>query len=155
MVPMRSFALSAAALLAAGLAACTATVKPALSEAVVDARAHRNATAELGCTAMTSPVSVGFGFGESQVSDLAGPALDSASKLLTCHPQASAVVVGEADGHGTAQDQRSLAAARVQAVAQELQRRGVAADRVQTQAEGAAPTGDDNRLVILAEGRRW
>jgi hypothetical protein len=48
-----------------------------------------------------------------------------------------------------------LAAARVQAVVQELQRRGVAADRVQSQAEGAAPAGDDNRLVIIAEGRRW
>jgi len=35
------------------------------------------------------------------------------------------------------------------------QRRGVAADRLQTQAEGDAPAGDDNRLVILAEGRRW
>jgi outer membrane protein OmpA-like peptidoglycan-associated protein len=155
MVPMRPFALPAAALLAAGLAACTPTVKPTLSQAVADARAHRNATAELGCTAMASPLSVGFGFGESQVSDLAAPALDSAGKLLACHPQASAVVVGQADGHGTAQDQRALAAARVQAVVQELQRRGVAADRVQSQAEGAAPAGDDNRLVIIAEGRRW
>jgi outer membrane protein OmpA-like peptidoglycan-associated protein len=155
MVPTRSFALPAAALLAAAIAACTPTVKPTLSEAVVAARAHHNATGALDCAPMASPLSVGFGFGESQVSELAVPALDSAGKLLTCHPQASALVVGQADGHGTAQDQRALATARVQAVAQELQRRGVAADRVQTQAEGAAPAGDDNRLVILAEGRRW
>ena len=155
MVPMRFLALPAAALLTAALAACTATVKPTLSEAVVDARAHKNATAEVGCTPLASPVTVGFGFGESQVSELAVPALDSAGKLLTCHPQASAVVVGQADGHGTAQEQKSLAAARVEAVAQELQRRGVAAERLQTQTEGAAPAGDDNRLVILAEGRRW
>jgi outer membrane protein OmpA-like peptidoglycan-associated protein len=104
---------------------------------------------------LASPVTVGFGFGESQVSELATPALDSAGKLLTCHPQASAIVVGQADGHGTTQDQRALATARVQAVVQELQRRGVAADRVQAQSEGAAPAGDDNRLVIVAEGRRW
>jgi outer membrane protein OmpA-like peptidoglycan-associated protein len=155
MVPTRSFA-PAAALLALGLAACTTpTVKPTLSEAVADARAHRNATADAGCAPIAAPVSVGFGFGESQVSELAAPALDSAGQLLTCHPQARAVVVGQADGHGTAQEQRALAAARVQAVTQELQRRGVAADRVQTQSEGAAPTGDDSRLVILAEGRRW
>ena len=145
-----------AVLLAAGLCACTTPhVKPTLSAAVVDARAHRNAAAGVTCNPLTSPLSIGFGFGESTLTELAAPALDDAGRLLTCHPQAGALVVGQADGHGTTQDQHALAAARIQAVVQELQRRGVAAGRLQTQAEGAAPAGDDTRLVILAEGRRW
>lgn len=145
----------AAVLLAAGLTACTTPhAKPTLSAAVVDARAHRDIAPET-CNPLASPLSVAFPFGESQVNELTAPALESAGKLLACHPQAGAIVVGQADGHGTAQDQHALANARVQAVVQELQRRGVAAGRLQTQVEGAAPTGDDNRLVVLAEGRRW
>jgi outer membrane protein OmpA-like peptidoglycan-associated protein len=158
MMPTRPIllALLPAAAAAASLAACTTPhVKPTLSQAVVDARAHKNASAQAACTPLISPLSVGFGFGEAQLSDIAAPALDSAGQLLTCHPQAAAIVVGAADGHGTAQEQTALAAARAQAVAQELQRRGVAAERVKTQVEGTAPAGDDNRLVILAEGRRW
>lgn len=157
MVSTRSFSLTfVAAVLSAGVAGCTTPhVKPTPSQAVADAHAHRNAAAEATCAPLASPLSVGFGFGESQVSEVAAPALDDAGRLLSCHPQASAIVVGQADGHGTPQDQKTLAAARVQAVVQELQRRGVPANRVQTQAEGTAPTGDDTRLVILAEGRRW
>jgi outer membrane protein OmpA-like peptidoglycan-associated protein len=144
------------ALAAAGLAACTTPrVKPTLSQAVVDARAHRNTTAQAVCNPLASPLSVGFAFGESQINELAIPALQDAGQQLTCHPQANALIVGQSDSHGTPQQQAALATARAQAVAQELQGRGVVAARLQTQAEGAAPAGDDGHLVILAEGRRW
>jgi outer membrane protein OmpA-like peptidoglycan-associated protein len=155
---MRSLAYRLAPVLiaAAGLAACTtAHEKPTLSQAVAEARAHRNATAQASCSALASPVSVGFGFGESQLSELAAPPLATAGELLACHPQASALIVGLADGHGTDQEQAALARARAEAVAKDLQGRGVTPARLKTQAEGTAPAGDDNHLVILAEGRRW
>jgi outer membrane protein OmpA-like peptidoglycan-associated protein len=144
------------ALAAAGLAACTTPrVKPTLSQAVVDARAHRNTTAQATCGPLASPVSVGFAFAEAQINELAIPALQDAGQQLACHPQVSALIVGQADNHGTPQEQAALATARAQAVAQDLQGRGVAVARLQTQAQGAAPAADEGHLVILAEGRRW
>jgi outer membrane protein OmpA-like peptidoglycan-associated protein len=65
------------------------------------------------------------------------------------------LIVGQADGHGTEADQVKLAQARADAVAQDLRARGVAAARLQTRAQGSAPAGDAQHLVILAEGRRW
>jgi outer membrane protein OmpA-like peptidoglycan-associated protein len=158
MSSIRSLALGLApALIAsASLAACaTRAEKPVLSQAVVEARAHRNATAEAACAPLASPVSVTFAFGEAQLNELAVPALAAAGKLLTCHPEATAVIVGQADVHGTDQEQATLARARAQAVAEDLRSRGVGAGRLQTQAQGKPPAGDDNHLVILAEGRRW
>jgi len=158
MSPMRSLtsALAPALIAAAGLAACaTPTEHPTLSQAVVEARGHRNATAQATCGPLASPVSVAFPFGQAKLNELTAPALDSAAQMLACHAQAAAVVVGQADVHGTAQEQAALATARAQVVADDLKRRGVAPARLQTQIQGAAPTGDDSRLVILAEGRRW
>ncbi len=65
---------------ATALAACTTPhVNPQLSEAVVEARAHRNVPPEGVCPPnalnTVSPIMVGFGFGESDVNneDLALP----------------------------------------------------------------------------------
>jgi outer membrane protein OmpA-like peptidoglycan-associated protein len=144
------------ALVAAGLGGCiTHTAKPMLSRAVVDARAHRDVNKAATCGPLSSPVSVGFAFGEGQLNDLAAPALNEAGQGLACHPGAVVLVVGQADGHGTDAEQRQLAQARVSAVVKDLQARGVPAGRIQTQIQGTAPAGDARRLVVLAEGRRW
>lgn len=146
----------ALALTAVGLSGClTPRVKPTPSQAVLAARAHRTPPPAAVCVPLASPLSVGFGFGESTLGDLAGPALQSAAQALSCHPEASAVVVGQADAHGTDADRRRLAQARADAVAAHLTAHGVAQARLQTQAEGTAPTGDAQHLVVLAEGRRW
>jgi outer membrane protein OmpA-like peptidoglycan-associated protein len=142
--------------LALGLAGClTPTSKPAVSRAVLDARAHRNVDAVSACAALASPVSVGFAFAEQALNELATPALEGARQQLACHPDAAVLVVGQADLHGTAAEQHALAQARAEAVAQDLRARGVAAGRIQVQVEGAAPAGDARRLIVLAEGRRW
>jgi outer membrane protein OmpA-like peptidoglycan-associated protein len=141
---------------AGGLAGCvTHTAQPMLSRAVVDARAHRDVDKVATCGPLTSPVSVGFAFGENQLNDLAAPALGQAGQDLACHPEAVALVVGQADGHGTEAEQHQLAQARVNAVVKDLETRGVAPARIQTQVEGKPPAGDARRLVVLAEGRRW
>jgi outer membrane protein OmpA-like peptidoglycan-associated protein len=141
---------------AGGLAGCvTHTAQPMLSRAVVDARAHRDVDKVATCGPLTSPVSVGFAFGENHLNDLAAPALGQAGQDLACHPEAAALVVGQADGHGTQAEQHQLAQDRVDAVVKDLETRGVAPARLQTQVEGKAPAGDARRLVVLAEGRRW
>jgi outer membrane protein OmpA-like peptidoglycan-associated protein len=152
----RRFLVLAALAAAAGLGGCvTHRVNPTLSRAVVDARAHRNVPRTAACPALSSPVSVGFAFSESSLNELAAPALRSAGQQLTCYPQVSAVIVGQADGHGTDVEQRQLAQARAEAVAQDLRGRGIVAGRLQTQVQGTAPEADAGRLVVLAEGRRW
>ncbi|MDB5418167.1 MAG: OmpA family [Phenylobacterium sp.] len=140
---------------AAGLGGCTHSVDATLSRAVVDARAHRDVTHTAACPALSSPVSVGFAFSESSLNELAAPALESAGLQLTCHPQVSALIVGQSDGHGTDAEQRQLAQTRAEAVAQDLRGRGIVAGRLQTQVQGTAPEGDAGRLIVLAEGRRW
>ena len=141
---------------ASGLSGCvTHRASPMLSRAVIDARAHRDVDKAAVCGPLSSPASVGFAFGEGQLNELATPALNEAGQELACHPEAVALVIGQADGHGTDAEQRQLAQARAGAVAQDLRARGVAAARIQTQVQGAAPAGDPRRLVVLAEGRRW
>lgn len=146
-------ALAAAAL---GLSGClTARVKPTPSAAVIEAREHRERHAPPPCAAIDGPVSIGFGFGESAINELALPSVTEAAQLLTCHPAVTALIVGQADVHGTEAEQRKLAQDRANAVAAALAERGVAPGRLATQAQGTAPSGDAAHLVVLAEGRRW
>jgi len=149
-------AAAAASLIAFGLAGCvTHHVTPTPSRAVAEALAHRNATRTATCPALSSPQSVGFPFGDATVVEQATPVLASLGQQLACHPQVGAVIVGQADGHGSDAEQRQLAQARAEAVAQDLRRRGVAATRLQVQVQGTAPAGDAAHLIVLAEGRRW
>ena len=154
MMPMRPILL--VPLLAVGLSGCmTHKESPTLSLAVIEAREHRNADATAACTAIKSPIRVPFGFGESQINELALPALEDAAQLLSCHPHASVTIFAEADVHGTPQEQAELAKGRAQAVSDDLLSRGVVPARMQTQIQGEAPAGDDAHLVVVAEGRRW
>jgi outer membrane protein OmpA-like peptidoglycan-associated protein len=144
------------AALALALAGCvTHASRPDVSRAVLDARAHRNVEKVTACGALASPVAVGFAFAEPALSELATPALEAAGQQLACHPDAAVLVIGQADLHGTAAEQHALAQARAEAVAKDLRARGVAAARIQVQAEGNPPADDPRRLVVLAEGRRW
>jgi outer membrane protein OmpA-like peptidoglycan-associated protein len=160
---VRSLAMMRAAplLLAATLAlsACvTHRVEPTLSRAVIDARARKDVpTAASVCGPLSSPASVGFGFGEAALSDLATPAVEQAAQQLACHPQIGAIVAGRGDGHGTAQEQLKLAGDRANAVAAALKARGVAAGRISLDisADAKPPAGDAAHLVVMAEGRRW
>jgi outer membrane protein OmpA-like peptidoglycan-associated protein len=151
--PLPSISLAALALALAGCV--TPGAKPAVSRAVLDARAHRNVEAAAACAPLASPVSVGFAFAEPGLNELATPALENAGQQLACHPEAAVLVIGQADLHGTAAEQQALAQVRAEAVAKALRSRGVAPARIQVQAEGTVPAGDARRLVVLAEGRRW
>jgi outer membrane protein OmpA-like peptidoglycan-associated protein len=153
MTPLR---LSTALIAAAALAACTTPrSQPAPSKAVADARAHRDVAPDAGCPTLVSPASVGFAFNESTIADIATPALESVTRMLACHPQATALIVGDADNHGTDAEQHKLAQARVQAVSGYLTAHGVAAARLGQQVGGKAPAGGGNQLIVMAEGRRW
>lgn len=150
---LTAVAIAAAAL---GLSGClTARVKPTPSAAVLEAREHREKPAPVACPAIDAPISVGFGFGEATLSDLATPSVAEAAQLLACHPQASALVVGQADAHGTPDEQKALAEGRAEAVVAALRARGVAPARLATQTQGTPPAAEVGRVVVLAEGRRW
>ncbi|WP_297693796.1 OmpA family protein [Phenylobacterium sp.] len=144
-------------LAALALGGCvTHSVRPTPSKAILEARAHHTVAIRPNtCPELASPAAVEFGFEENALSELDTPALDTLTAGLACHPGVSAIVVGEADGHGTAAEQHKLAGERAQAVVADLQRRGVAAARLTSQVEGKEPAGDAQHVVILAQGRRW
>lgn len=144
---------------ALGLAGCTTPrAKPALSAAVADARAHRNAPRGPTCAqeplAAVSPVTIGFAFNEAELTDSMARALTEAGGWLACHPEAAATVLPDADGHGSEADQDGLARRRADAVKSYLVRAGVAAERVQILGRAAAPPTAEV-FLIRAEGRRW
>jgi outer membrane protein OmpA-like peptidoglycan-associated protein len=159
MTPISSpfrLALPAVLAAAASLAGCaTPHSQPVLSHAVMDARAHLDASRTAACPAPASPTSIGFGFGEASLGDTANTPLERLATTLTCRPQVSALIVGEADGHGTAEDQKKLAQSRAQAVSDYLSAHGVAARRLAMQVEGKAPPAGEARMIVMAEGRRW
>jgi len=149
-----AFAFAAAAF---ALAACTTPeVQPTPSKAVQEARARHNAARQASaCPDPAAPLSVGFGFGEATLSDVNAAALATAAAALSCHPDATVFIVGQADGHGTEADQVKLAHDRAQVVADDLEKRGVAEARLKVQVQGTAPSADEDHVVVLAEGRRW
>lgn len=150
---------------AAGLAAALALggcmtphtkIKP--SQAVLDARAHKNIAAAPPCSAIplsaVSPARLGFAFEQATMDEITTPALQQPVAWLACHPGVAAVVKPDADNHGTEAEQDALAARRGEAVAAFLRGRGVPPGQIRllgrTQSE---PAGE--HLLILAEGRRW
>jgi outer membrane protein OmpA-like peptidoglycan-associated protein len=150
-------ALSCAA--AAALAACTTPhVKPQLSQAVIDARAHRDAPPVAACpdTVLNalSPVMVGFGFGESELTEEMGLPLAEPARWLACHADTLAVIKPDADTHGTAAEQDALALRRAEGVRNYLSAHGVAAERIRILGRNEAAPGG-SVFLFRAEGRRW
>lgn len=147
-------ALAAAALLSG---CATPHLKPKISQAVLDARAHRNAPAAPACPtaplAEVSPVLAGFPFDEATLADWLRQSLEPSARWLACHSTLT-VIKPDADGHGTAAEQDRLAAARGAAVRDYLAAQGVPAGRIRVLARGQAePAGE--HFLIRAEGRRW
>ena len=139
------------------LAACTTPrAQPTPSKAVLEARARQKTSGPAaGCPQLSAPMSVGFGFGESTLSDVNAPDLATLATAMTCRPELTATIVGQADGHGTTADQAKLAEDRAHAVVEDLEKRDVAGERLKTQVQGTAPAADADHLVVMAEGRRW
>jgi outer membrane protein OmpA-like peptidoglycan-associated protein len=144
---------------AAALAGCmTPQAKPQLSQAVLDARAHRDTPVTAACPDVTlsalSPVVVGFAFNDIELTEgMTGP-LEQPARWLVCHAAVSAVIRPDADSHGTDAEQDALARRRAEGVRDDLSARGVPAAQIRILRRGEAePTGDV--LLIRAEGRRW
>lgn len=143
-------------LAALALAACTTPRShPTPSKAVAEARAHKDVTAEAACPALAPTVSIGFPFEDASLPDTATPAIEGLTRMLACHPQVRAVVVGEADAHGTEEAQKKLSQARIQTVIGYLTAHGIAAGRFTQQVQGKPRTPGDQQMVVMAEGRRW
>jgi outer membrane protein OmpA-like peptidoglycan-associated protein len=144
---------------AAALAGCTTPhVTPKLSQAVIDARQHRDAPAAPACPttplAEMTPVQLGFGFDESTVTEPISQALAGPTRWLACHPTVAVLIRPDADGHGTDDEQDALARGRAELVRNALTAKGIAPDRIRLLRRGEAePAGE--HLLIRAEGRRW
>lgn len=151
--------LAPAFLLAAlSLAGCmTPHAKVHVSQAVKDARAHKDVTAAAACPqaplATASPVLVSFAYDEATVDATSQPLLAAADQWLACRPTRVAIAPAS-DGHGTDAEQDQLARKRGEMVAGYLTQHGVAADRIHILARGQKAPGGEV-FLIQAEGRRW
>src|SRR6266545_1468130 len=104
---------------AGALAGCmTPRVKPQLSQAVIDARAHRDAPGAAACPqdplTTVAPVLVGFAFDESELTEAMRLPLAAPAQWLVCHPTTAAVIKPDADSHGSEAEQDALAQRRAE-----------------------------------------
>jgi outer membrane protein OmpA-like peptidoglycan-associated protein len=152
-------ALAAGLICAAALTGCmTPHVQPALSQAVVQARAgagQKPAACPADALPDISPVDVGFGFDDAAVSEVGRQRLAVAAHWLTCNPKVPVVIAPNADRHGDAAHQTDLASRRAQAVIDELRSQGARDALIQTLARGAADPVTAPHLLITATGRGW
>jgi outer membrane protein OmpA-like peptidoglycan-associated protein len=136
----------------------TPHAKPQTSQAVLDARAHRDVPVEAACPpatlAQVSPVQLGFGFDEAKPDSPLLADLTTAARWLACHPAVPVAIKPDGDGHGAPADQDRLARARGEVAQSFLISHRVAAARIRILDRGAAAPGGDVFLV-RAEGRRW
>ena len=155
-LPLLAAAVSTAALALSGCITPHSTAQ--VSQAVLDARAHRDVEVEPDCATIplssVSPVFVGFAFEESDLTALTTPTLEKPARWLACHPGVPAVIKPSADNHGEAAAQDVLARRRAQSVYAYLQAHGVAASRIRILARDQADPGGEH-LLIRAEGRGW
>jgi outer membrane protein OmpA-like peptidoglycan-associated protein len=153
------FALAASLACAVALAGClTPHVKPALSQAVVQARAgagQKAAACPAEALATVSPVEVGFGFDDATVSEVGRQRLAAAARWLACNPKVPVVIAPNADRHGDAAHQSDLASRRAEAVTAELRSQGAKDAVIQTLARGAPDPVTAPHLLITAKGRGW
>lgn len=144
---------------AAAISACTTPVaKPVLSQAVADARAHKDVPPEGACPETplnsVSPLFVGFPFGEYKMDATLSQPVTEPARWIACHTATPIVIKPDADTHGTDAEQDTLAQRRAEAVRNYLIAHGVAAQRIRIlRRNEAAPTGQV--FLINAEGRRW
>jgi outer membrane protein OmpA-like peptidoglycan-associated protein len=151
-------ALLAAGLVALTLAGCmTPRVQPAPSQAILEARAARDAKAQACADITDTPaVAATFGFQTAELSETAKLRLDQARHWLTCRPALSARVEARADQRGTEAEQTALARQRRAAITAYLVAGGVQPTRVveASTTTAAQPAGADV-VVIRGEGQGW
>ncbi len=154
--PGPAFACLAAALALSGC--LTPHAKPQTSQAVLDARAHRDAPPTAACpqTALSavSPLQLTFVYNGSELDGTSAEPLAQAARWLACHPQTPVVIEPDGDGHGSEADQNALARRRAEVVANYLAPHGVSEARIRILARAAAAPGG-GVFLVRAEGRRW
>jgi outer membrane protein OmpA-like peptidoglycan-associated protein len=144
---------------AAVLAGCTtARVEPQQSQAVQEARARENAPPPPTCPqtplASVTPVTVGFAFNDTELTEAMSLPLVEAAQWIACHPAVRVVIKPDSDTHGTQAEQDSLARRRAERVRDYLTAHGVTTDRLVILRRGQpVPAGE--AFLISAEGRRW
>ena len=145
------------------LAGCTTPVKVQPSAAVLDMRAaaaERTRQAALaGCVdprqGGAEATIVRFGFLDDSLDDMAARHLAPVLAYARC-ARTGIVAAGEADQHGTAEQQQALIARRIAVVVKYLVAGGVDAARISSVASATdAPAGDGAPLFLLARGRGW
>jgi outer membrane protein OmpA-like peptidoglycan-associated protein len=155
--PIKAFTVALTC--AAALSGClTPKVQPALSQAVVQARAGagaRPAACPSSDLATISPLEVAFGFDEATIPEVGHRRLAVAGRWLACNPQVQVVIAPAADRHGDASHQADLASRRAQAIEVELRTQGATAAVIQTLAAGAPDPLSAPHLLINAKGRGW
>jgi len=149
----------AAALLVASLAGCTTPrVKPAPSQAILQARAARAAkppACASGGLETISPLDAEFGFDDATVSEVGQKRLAAAAQWLACNPGVEVVIKPDADNHGDAAHVADLAHRRAQAVADDLRSLGAKTAVIHMLSRGAADPVAAPHLLINATGRGW
>ncbi|WP_091735038.1 OmpA family protein [Phenylobacterium immobile] len=152
------------AILAAGLAAAlflngcmTPRLKPAPSQAVLDARAARDAKAAACADITETPLIVAtFGFQTAELSETAKLRLDEARHWLTCRTTMTARIEAIADRRGSEADQANLTRQRRSAISAYLVAGGVQPARiVEAEAAASAQPAASDVLVIRGEGQGW
>lgn len=144
---------------AAVLAGCTTPhVEPQQSQAVAEARARENAAPPPSCPqdplSAVAPVTVGFAFNETDLTEAMSLPLIDGARWIACHPGVRVIIKPDADTHGTEAEQDTLARRRAERVRDYLTAHGVTADRIAILPRGqAVPPGEV--FLISAEGRRW
>jgi outer membrane protein OmpA-like peptidoglycan-associated protein len=153
-------ALACALICAPVLAGCTTPrVQPEPSAAVLQARANAAAHKAAACTPggldAISPVDVGFGFDDAELSDPGQRRLAAAVAWLGCNPGVEVVILPDADNHGDAAHLADLAQKRALAVQARLRSLGATATVIRLLPRGAADPVTGPHLVINAQGRGW
>ena len=152
-------AFAATLLCAVALSSClTPAARPQPSPAVLQARAaagHKAAACKPGGLEAISPVDVGFGFDDAEVSETGQTRLAAAAAWLACNPGVEVVISPDADNHGDAAHLADLAQRRAKAVEARLRSLGATAAVIRLLPRGGADPVTAPHLVVNAQGRGW
>lgn len=152
-------ALAAGLVCAGGLSAClTQQIKPAPSQAILQARAQRSikpAACAPGGLETISPLDASFAFDDATVTEVGKQRLTAAAKWLGCNPGVEVVIKPDADSHGDDAHQNALAQHRAQAVADQLRSLGATAAVLHLLPRNGADPVTAPHLLINANGRGW
>ena len=151
--------LAAGLVCAGALSGClTQHVKPPPSQAIVQARARRDAKPAAcapGGLETISPLDASFPFDDATVSELGQQRLAAAARWLGCNPGVEVVIKPDADSHGDAAHLNDLAQRRAKAVESQLRSLGAGAAVIRLLPRDGADPVTAPHLLINATGRGW